>query len=145
MTTWSTSTEPWPVTGTGSAAWLSCTQHRGEFLDHLRSVSSDRPRGARAADELLSGATAPSKQLMSVAVEEVRERQQFVLLDEQQVAYRMVLNAVEKAKRADRKEVVATGGPDTGRSVIVSNCSVSFIGKGCRPCTPPAPSRSPRR
>ncbi|MEU0288517.1 DUF2075 domain-containing protein [Streptomyces sp. NPDC006147] len=94
-------------------------QRRGEFLDHLRSKLSDRHSGARVADELFSGATVPSKQLMSVAAEEVRERQQFVLLDEQQVAYRMVLNAVEKAKRADRKEiVVVTGGPGTGKSVI---------------------------
>lgn len=94
-------------------------QRRGEFLDHLRSKLSDSHSGARAADELLSGATVPSKQLMSVAAQEVRERQQFVLLDEQQVAYRMVLNAVEKAKRADRKEiVVVTGGPGTGKSVI---------------------------
>ncbi|MFJ7010399.1 DNA/RNA helicase domain-containing protein [Streptomyces albogriseolus] len=94
-------------------------QRRGEFLDHLRSKLSDSHSGAQAADELLSGATVPSKQLMSVAAEEVRERKQFVLLDEQQVAYRMVLNAVEKAKRADRKEiVVVTGGPGTGKSVI---------------------------
>ncbi|MFI2758567.1 DNA/RNA helicase domain-containing protein [Streptomyces echinatus] len=94
-------------------------QRRGEFLDHLRSRLSDKHSGAGAADELLAGATVPSKQLMSVAAEEVRERRQFVLLDEQQVAYRMVLNAVEKAKRADRKEVViVTGGPGTGKSVI---------------------------
>ncbi|MEU9517995.1 DUF2075 domain-containing protein [Streptomyces sp. NPDC048224] len=94
-------------------------QRRGDFLDHLRSRLSDRHSGAQAADELLSGATVPSKQLMSVAADEVRERQQFVLLDEQQVAYRMVLNAVEKVKRADRKEIViVTGGPGTGKSVI---------------------------
>ncbi|MEU9641871.1 DUF2075 domain-containing protein [Streptomyces sp. NPDC048188] len=94
-------------------------QRRGDFLDHLRSRLSGRHSGAQAADELLSGATVPSKQLMSVAADEVRERQQFVLLDEQQVAYRMVLNAVEKAKRADRKEIViVTGGPGTGKSVI---------------------------
>ncbi|MEU4258410.1 DUF2075 domain-containing protein [Streptomyces fradiae] len=94
-------------------------QRRGEFLDHLRARLSARHPGARAADELLSGATVPSRQLMSVAAEEVRERQQFVLLDEQQVAYRMVLNAVERVKRADRKEVVVvTGGPGTGKSVI---------------------------
>ncbi|MFE2297488.1 DNA/RNA helicase domain-containing protein [Streptomyces sp. NPDC059445] len=94
-------------------------QRRGAFLEHLRSRLSDGHPGASAADELLAGATVPSKQLMSVAAEEVRERQQFVLLDEQQVAYRMVLNAVEKAKRADRKEIViVTGGPGTGKSVI---------------------------
>ncbi|WP_410535983.1 DNA/RNA helicase domain-containing protein [Streptomyces sp. KL2] len=94
-------------------------QRRGEFLAHLRSKLSGEHSGAGAADELLSGTTAPSKQLMSVAAQEVRERRQFVLLDEQQVAYRMVLNAVERAKRADRKEVVVvTGGPGTGKSVI---------------------------
>ncbi|WP_333738778.1 DUF2075 domain-containing protein [Streptomyces sp. IBSBF 2806] len=94
-------------------------ERRGAFLDYLRSQLSDKRPGARAADELLAGATVPSKQLMSVAAEEVRERQQFVLLDEQQVAYRMVLNAVERAKRSDHKEVViVTGGPGTGKSVI---------------------------
>ncbi|TQJ52638.1 DUF2075 domain-containing protein [Streptomyces sp. SLBN-115] len=94
-------------------------ERRGAFLDHLRSKLSDKHPGARAADELLAGATVPSKQLMSVAAQEVRERQQFVLLDEQQVAYRIVLNALERAKRADHKEVViVTGGPGTGKSVI---------------------------
>ncbi|GAA2278217.1 ATP-binding protein [Streptomyces ruber] len=99
---------------------------RGEFIDHLRSRLSDRQPGARAADELRSGRTVPSKQLMSVAAQEVREREQFVLLDEQQVAYRMVLNAVEKAKRSNHKEVlVVTGGPGTGKSVI----ALSLLGE----------------
>ncbi|MFI7386694.1 DNA/RNA helicase domain-containing protein [Streptomyces sp. NPDC049813] len=100
-------------------ARLFTEERRGAFLDHLRSKLSDEHPGAQAADALLAGVTAPSKQLMSVAAKEVRERQQFVLLDEQQVAYRMVLNAVERAKRADHKEVViVTGGPGTGKSVI---------------------------
>ena len=44
---------------------------------------------------------------------------QFTLLDEQQVAYQVVLRAVEHAKRADAKEaVIITGGPGTGKSVI---------------------------
>jgi hypothetical protein len=94
-------------------------ERRGAFIEYLRSRLSDSEPGARAADELCEGVTVPSKQLMSVAAEEVRERKQFVLLDEQQVAYRMVLNAVQKAKNADRKEVVVvTGGPGTGKSVI---------------------------
>ncbi|AXE89958.1 DUF2075 domain-containing protein [Streptomyces sp. Go-475] len=99
---------------------------RGEFLDHLRTRLSDKRPGARAADELLAGKTVPSKQLMSVAAQEVREREQFVLLDEQQVAYRMVLNAVRRAKRSDHKEVVVvTGGPGTGKSVI----ALSLLGE----------------
>ncbi|MBO0655487.1 DUF2075 domain-containing protein [Streptomyces triculaminicus] len=99
---------------------------RGEFLDYLRAKLSPTIPGARAADELLSGKPVPSRQLMSVAAQEVRERELFVLLDEQQVAYRMVLNAVRRAKQADRKEVVVvTGGPGTGKSVI----ALSLLGE----------------
>ncbi|WGD39511.1 DUF2075 domain-containing protein [Streptomyces cathayae] len=101
-------------------------ERRGEFIDHLRARLSDQHPGVRAADELQAGRTVPSKQLMSVAAQEVREREQFVLLDEQQVAYRMVLNAVRKAKQSDHKEVVViTGGPGTGKSVI----ALSLLGE----------------
>ncbi|MFE9169000.1 DNA/RNA helicase domain-containing protein [Streptomyces kebangsaanensis] len=101
-------------------------ERRGDFIDHLRTKLSDKVPGAHAADELRAGRTVPSKQLMSVAAQEVREREQFVLLDEQQVAYRMVLNAVRKAKRSDHKEiVVVTGGPGTGKSVI----ALSLLGE----------------
>lgn len=99
---------------------------RGAFLDFLRNRLSNRRLGARAADELLAGKTVPSRQLMAVAAQEVREREQFVLLDEQQVAYRLVLNAVRKAKQSDHKEVVVvTGGPGTGKSVI----ALSLLGE----------------
>lgn len=105
---------------------LYTAERRGEFIEYLRAKLSDRHPGARAADELLSARKAPSRQLMSVAAQEVREREQFVLLDEQQVAYRMVLNAVRKAKQADHKEVVVvTGGPGTGKSVI----ALSLLGE----------------
>ncbi|MGC4997210.1 DNA/RNA helicase domain-containing protein [Streptomyces sp. DT195] len=101
-------------------------ERRGDFIDYLRSRLSDQHAGAHAADELQAGRTVPSKQLMAVAAQEVREREQFVLLDEQQVAYRIVLNAVRKAKQSDHKEVVViTGGPGTGKSVI----ALSLLGE----------------
>ncbi|WP_371478812.1 DNA/RNA helicase domain-containing protein [Kitasatospora sp. NBC_00315] len=91
---------------------------RGEFLDYLRSKLGP-VSGAGAADELLAGKVGPSKQLMAVAAAEVREREQFVLLDEQRVAYEIVLRAVRRARQSDHKEVVViTGGPGTGKSVI---------------------------
>ncbi|MBO0511382.1 DUF2075 domain-containing protein [Streptomyces beijiangensis] len=98
---------------------------RGEFIDFLRTKLGVRS-GASAADELVNGKIGPSKQLMAVAAQEVREREQFVLLDEQQIAYRTVLNAVRRAKRSDHKEVVVvTGGPGTGKSVI----ALSLLGE----------------
>ncbi|MFE3942958.1 DNA/RNA helicase domain-containing protein [Streptomyces sp. NPDC059118] len=98
---------------------------RGEFIDYLRTrLGTDS--GASAADELLAGKVGPSRQLMAVAAQEVREREQFVLLDEQQVAYRTVLNAVHRSRRSDHKEVVVvTGGPGTGKSVI----ALSLLGE----------------
>ncbi|MFE9313224.1 DNA/RNA helicase domain-containing protein [Streptomyces sp. NPDC006706] len=105
---------------------LFTAERRGDFIDHLRTKLSDKVPGARAADELQAGRTVPSKQLMSVAAQEVREREQFILLDEQLVAYRVVLNAVRKAKQSDHKEiVVVTGGPGTGKSVI----ALSLLGE----------------
>ena len=98
---------------------------RGEFIDFLRARLGAES-GASAADEFVNGKVGPSKQLMAVAAQEVREREQFVLLDEQRVAYRTVLNAVHRAKQSDHKEVVVvTGGPGSGKSVI----ALSLLGE----------------
>ncbi|MFD4502609.1 DNA/RNA helicase domain-containing protein [Streptomyces sp. NPDC058457] len=98
---------------------------RGDFLAYLQSKLA-AASGAKAADELLLAKVQPSKQLMAVAAQEVREREQFVLLDEQRVAYETVLKAVERAHEADHKEVVIiTGGPGTGKSVI----ALSLLGE----------------
>jgi hypothetical protein len=100
-------------------------QDRGAFLDYLRSRLS--PTNASIhADRLLHSFVAPSKQLLSVAAEELRIREQFVLLDQQRVAFNLVLHEVEKARRGDHKSVViVSGGPGTGKSVI----ALSLLGE----------------
>ncbi|MFC5181346.1 DUF2075 domain-containing protein [Actinomadura harenae] len=98
---------------------------RGAFLDYLRAQFAPEP-GAGAADRLLDSRIAPSRKLMEVAAEEIRNREQFVLLDEQRVAYEMVMHAVRKAFRSDTKRVVViTGGPGSGKSVI----ALSLLGE----------------
>jgi len=95
-------------TGEQRGAWLAFLQR------HLAAEA-----GAEAADLLLSSAVAPSKQLMRLAAQEIRDREQFVLLDEQEVAYRLVMTAVRRAAVGDHKTViVVTGGPGSGKSVI---------------------------
>ena len=97
---------------------LFTRERRGEFLDFLRRRLSPGP-GVEQADLLLSSAVAPSRQLLTVAAAEVQQREQFTLLDEQQVAYRLVLTAVERARTSNAKQVVlVTGGPGSGKSVI---------------------------
>ncbi|WP_284328869.1 DUF2075 domain-containing protein [Demequina litorisediminis] len=71
----------------------------------------------------------PPNRLLKVAAAEIRDREQFVLLDEQRVAYELVLRAVESARSADSKEVViVTGGPGSGKSVI----ALSLLGELAR-------------
>jgi hypothetical protein len=82
--------------------------------------------GADAADRFLVSKVRPGKELMKLAAVEVREREQFVLLDDQRVAYSLVRRAVVKARATGRKEVViVTGGPGSGKSVI----ALSLLGE----------------
>lgn len=100
-------------------------QRRGQFLEYLTTHLAATP-GVDAADRLLSSAIRPSKQLMSLAAEEVQNREQFVLLDEQQTAYSLVMRAVRRASRANTKEVIViVGGPGSGKSVI----ALSLLGE----------------
>ncbi|MCW2903276.1 MAG: ATP-binding protein [Streptosporangiaceae bacterium] len=100
-------------------------ENRGEWLDFLRSRLAPTD-GSVYADRLLHSAIAPSKQLMAVAAEEIRRREQFVLLDEQRVAFDLVMHQVEKARAGDHKSVVVvSGGPGSGKSVI----ALSLLGE----------------
>lgn len=104
---------------------LFTKSRRGAFLEYLRDQFTPDP-GAGAADRLLTSAVRPSKQLMKLAASEIKDRERFTLLDEQRLAYEIVLHAVEKARRSDAKEVVViTGGPGSGKSVI----ALSLLGE----------------
>lgn len=85
-------------------------------------------------DSFLQSKVAPTKQLLSLAADEIRNREQFQLLDEQQVAYSLVLKAVRDAEQSNTKTVVViTGGPGSGKSVIALSLlgELSRRGKTC--------------
>jgi hypothetical protein len=104
---------------------LFTKSRRGAFLDYLRDQFSPG-QGAGAADRLLASAARPSKQLMQLAASEIKDREQFILLDEQRLAYEIVMHSVEKARLSDAKEVVViSGGPGSGKSVI----ALSLLGE----------------
>ncbi|MGC4791744.1 DNA/RNA helicase domain-containing protein [Micromonospora sp. DT178] len=103
-------------------------QRRGQFLDYLRTHLAPAP-GAPAADRFLTSSVRPSKHLLSYAAQELKERSHFTLLDEQRLAYELVLHSVERARSADRKSVVVVaGGPGSGKSVI----ALSVLGELAR-------------
>ena len=102
---------------------------RSGWLRFLLEQLDPSVPGAPYADHLLSSGTAPSRQLLAVAADEVQRREQFVLLAEQRLAYDLVLHEVEKARRGDHKSVVlVTGGPGSGKSVI----ALSLMGELAR-------------
>ena len=104
-------------------------ERRAEFMDFLRSRLAPGVTGAPYADEFLSSRAAPSRQLLAVAADEIRDREQFVLLDQQRLAYKLVLHATEAARAGDSKTVVVvSGGPGSGKSVI----ALSLLGELAR-------------
>ncbi|MCF8611693.1 DUF2075 domain-containing protein [Gordonia sp. HY285] len=104
-----------PVTTTGR---VFTAADRGKFHEFLRSRLA--PHGGKAsADLLLNSAASPSRQLLKVAADEVKNRSQFHLLGNQQLAVDLVMHQVDQAKKSNSKRVIiVTGGPGSGKSVI---------------------------
>lgn len=106
---------------------------RSRMTDRLRVLLDPDPAtgdaAGRAAEYLLNARHAPSKPLLDLAAREIQDREQFVLLDEQQVAYSLVMQAVERARTSRTQTVVIVlGGPGSGKSVI----ALSLLGELAR-------------
>lgn len=103
-----------------------------KLADHLRTLldpAAERTANLAAGDAFLNFAHRPTKPLLTLAAREIQDREQFVLLDEQKVAYELVLNAVERSRAAQtRTVVVVEGGPGSGKSVI----ALSLLGELAR-------------
>ena len=101
----------------------------GSQKNHLKEYLTARISSEftdQYTDDFLNAKIAPTKQLMDLAAEEVKNREQFRLLDEQQVAYSMVMKALRDADNSNTKTaVIITGGPGTGKSVI----ALSLLGE----------------
>ncbi|RRR46915.1 DUF2075 domain-containing protein [Mycolicibacter terrae] len=97
---------------------------KGAMVEFLRSRLAPGP-GRAAADLLINSAVAPSKQLLKLAAAELRDRPQFRLIGNQQLAVDLVMHAVEHARAGNTKRVITvTGGPGSGKSVI----ALSLVG-----------------
>ena len=103
---------------TGSAAATSSTSCASRLAPEpgapVRRPAAATPRSRRPATA-------------GVAADEIRGREQFVLLDEQRLAYEFVLHAVESAqgRPTPRRSWSSSGGPGSGKSVI----ALSLLGE----------------
>lgn len=110
-------------------ASLFTADSKADFHRFLVERLDPEASGIDAADRLISMRSAPSRQLLAVAADEIQHREQFVLLGEQKAAYNLVMHEVAQANRADHKTVVViTGGPGSGKSVI----ALSLMGELAR-------------
>ena len=107
---------------------LFLASERASFIKFLKERLSTN-RSDLFTDDFLKSRNAPTKQLMALAADEIRNREQFVLLDEQKVAYEIVMKAMRDSENSNTKTaVVITGGPGSGKSVI----ALSLLGEIAR-------------
>jgi len=89
----------------------------GQGLDVLQRVEQSKYR--------------PSKKLMDHVAQMIRNRREYILLDEQQVVFDKVL-AVARQGFHDRQKtvIIVKGGPGTGKSLIAINLMADLSSKG---------------
>ncbi|SDQ14943.1 hypothetical protein SAMN04489718_0480 [Actinopolyspora saharensis] len=116
----------------GGLVHLYAADERDALIADLQSLLDSAP-DSRAdsrqfANDLLASERAPARTLLKTAADSFEKRDEFVLLDEQQVAFNLVMNAVSQAERAGdswnsehKTVVIVRGGPGSGKSALAMN------------------------
>ena len=80
--------------------------------------------------EVDHGKIKPSKSLQNAIASMIKGNKEFVMIDEQRVAYDTILNLSEKCQNDKKKRtIICTGGPGTGKSVIAIQLLVALTQK----------------
>lgn len=86
--------------------------------------------GAEVMDRIQSSRFRASKKLMEHVAGIIRQKPEYVLLDEQQVVYDQVRLAAVRARGSAKKRIIIVkGGPGTGKSVIAINLMADLYKK----------------
>lgn len=77
------------------------------------------------------GKIRPSKKLQDTLSSMIDGNKEFVMIDEQKIAYELAVRMARESYLDDRKRVlIVEGGPGTGKSVVAINLLVDLIGDG---------------
>ncbi len=76
-----------------------------------------------------NGRIRPSKMLSDSLESMLAGNEEFVMIDDQKVAFEYVMDAVEHTPEDKKKVIIVEGGPGTGKSVIAVNLLVKLTGK----------------
>jgi DUF2075 family protein len=90
-----------------------------EKLENFLKVHVGNGHGEEILYEIETGRIRPSKKLIDCVNEMFKGNQEFVLLDEQKVAYEAALNIALNSQK--KSVIIIKGGPGTGKSVISMN------------------------
>ncbi|RSM62284.1 DUF2075 domain-containing protein [Kibdelosporangium aridum] len=97
-----------------------------DFIADLQELLDTDPGteglAQQAAANLYSFRPSPARNLLTTAAAALADRDSFVLLDDQEVAFKLICSAIEETAEAkpepSKKVVVVRGGPGSGKSAI---------------------------
>ena len=109
----------------------SFTSENFEDLKDFLQARLSRGKGEPILRKVEQSKYKPSKQLLDHIGNVIKGLPDYILLDEQLIAYDAVCSAAEKALKGKHKQVVLVrGGPGTGKSVIALNLMGKLSGDG---------------
>lgn len=77
-----------------------------------------------------NGAIRPSKELADSLVSMIKGNTEFVMIDDQKIAYESALALAKKSSETNKNVLIVEGGPGTGKSVIAINLLVAVTKLG---------------
>ena len=98
-----------------------------EFLEkHVRK--GDKGRLMYSIDH---GKIRPSKSLANCLSAMLKKQKEFVMIDEQKVAFELALSMIRKASdsKAIKQVLIVRGGPGTGKSIVAINLLIKALGE----------------
>lgn len=105
--------------------------HDGEKLQKAIKERIKKPTRKDLFDVIDNGKLKPSKALQDCILPMLEGKQEFFMIDEQQVAYSTILHLVERLNETNGKyTIVIKGGPGTGKSVIAVSLLAKLISEG---------------
>jgi DUF2075 family protein/nucleoid DNA-binding protein len=107
--------------------FLGRPEDRKGLADFINRYIKKSDNG-KALYDIDFGHIRPSKALQDVVGSMLKGNPEFVLLDDQKVAYESIIEIVKKSIEDSKKRtIVVQGGPGTGKSVIAINLLATFI------------------
>lgn len=123
--------------------FLKGEAERNRLRDFIKKHVKTGDR-TKAIFRIENGKIRPSKMLVDSIVGMLKGKQEFVLIDDQKIAYESALALAKQASETAKRVVIIEGGPGTGKSVIAINLmvAISKLGLVCKYVSKNAAPRS---